>query len=336
MTLNSSSQMTRRTVLGGVAATPLAASLPALAQTKSGLAPLAPANALLERSTAFLARLSPDKKQAASFPWNGKQWKGWDYYGVSGYAKPGLRLEQMSAEEKELAWRIFAEVLSPEGVKKAQNVMLLQESLMEEGDGVGQRSAEKAWGLRLEGHHLSLSFAVLNNQVVSVTPQAFAVRPARVARGKHKGLITIGPEEDIARQLMADFGPERQKKARVADRHLFNILSAAGRERANTAGAGLFGADMSSSQRDLLRELVRVYAVKPYAGALASALEKRADASPIERVSFAWYGGNTPGRAFGYRVIAPGYVIEMGSIDGEGQHLHPVYHDLGNVLGTAA
>ena len=48
---------------------------------------------------------------------------------------------------------------------------------------------------------------------------------------------------------------------------------------------------------------------------------------------FAWYGPNTPEKAFGYRVIAAGFVIEMGSVDAAAQHLHTVYHDLGNVLG---
>jgi Protein of unknown function (DUF3500) len=53
-------------------------------------------------------------------------------------------------------------------------------------------------------------------------------------------------------------------------------------------------------------------------------------------VRFAWYGPNTPEKAFGYRVIGPGFVIEMGSVDPAAQHLHTVYHDLGNVLGRVS
>ena len=45
---------------------------------------------------------------------------------------------------------------------------------------------------------------------------------------------------------------------------------------------------------------------------------------------------NTPEKAFGYRVIGDGFVIEMGSVDAAAQHLHTIYHDLGNVLGRAA
>ena len=55
-----------------------------------------------------------------------------------------------------------------------------------------------------------------------------------------------------------------------------------------------------------------------------------------QAVHFAWYGRNTPETAFGYRVIGDGFVIEMASVDAEAQHLHTVYHDLGNVLGRSA
>ena len=50
---------------------------------------------------------------------------------------------------------------------------------------------------------------------------------------------------------------------------------------------------------------------------------------------FAWYGPNTPEKAFGYRVIGDNFVIEMASVDPEAQHLHTVYNDLGNVLGRS-
>ena len=50
---------------------------------------------------AFLSGLEPDKRKAASFAWNGSEWRGWNYFGATGYIKPGLRLEQMSAAQKE-------------------------------------------------------------------------------------------------------------------------------------------------------------------------------------------------------------------------------------------
>lgn len=310
---------------------------------------LAPAADLIARASGFLAKLSPAHLKAAALPWDGPLWKRWDYFGASGYSKPGLRLEDMDAASKDRAWDMFAVLLSPEGLAKARNVMLLQGVLMEEGDGVGQRSVERfsvtvhgtpaatgAWGLRLEGHHLSLSFAMRDGALISVTPAAFAARPARVMQGRHKGLETVRDEEMLARQLFRSFAAPLQTRARVRDGKLFNILSTAGQERANTAKAGLAAADMTASQRDLLWQLVEVYAVRPYAAATAERQKARIRAGDASAVHFAWYGPNVIEQSFGYRIIADAFVIELGCIDGAAQHIHPVYHDLGTVLGRSA
>ena len=66
---------------------------------------------------------------------------------------------------------------------------------------------------------------------------------------------------------------------------------------------------------------------------LAAAQKARVRAGDADAVHFAWYGPNTPEKAFGYRLIGDGFVIEMGSVDEAAQHLHTIYHDLGNVLG---
>ena len=47
-------------------------------------------------------------------------------------------------------------------------------------------------------------------------------------------------------------------------------------------------------------------------------------------------GGAYRGRPVHVRVIGDGFVIEMASVDAEAQHLHTIYHDLGNVLGRSA
>ena len=74
---------------------------------------LAPAADLLSAVRKFLAGLEPDKRKAATFAWDGPEWRSWNYFGVGGYIKPGLRLEQMSAEQKAAAWDLLATWQSP-------------------------------------------------------------------------------------------------------------------------------------------------------------------------------------------------------------------------------
>jgi Protein of unknown function (DUF3500) len=84
---------------------------------------------LLAATRKFLSSLEPAKRKAASFAWNAPEWSGWNYFGSAGFIKPGLRLEQMSPEQKALAWDLLATLLSPVGRQKAKNVMTLQPAL---------------------------------------------------------------------------------------------------------------------------------------------------------------------------------------------------------------
>ena len=135
---------------------------------------------------------------------------------------------------------------------------------------------------------------------------------------------------------MTDMSPKLQGRARIGNSTPYNILSYAGRERANAKKVGLRGrpsyrrrsANCFGRWSNFIRSNIFRRSFPPAAGA-----------HPIRRpeaVHFAWYGGNTPETAFGYRVIGDGFVIEMASVDAEAQHLHTIYHDLVNVLGRSA
>jgi len=322
-----------------------AAAIPG-AVVRAADAGLAPAGDLLAAVRKFLASLEPDKRKAASFAWDGPEWRSWNYFGVGGYIKPGLRLEQMSAEQKAAAWDLLATWQSPAGLAKTRNVMLLQDILAASGNGTGQRSSERfsfsvfgtpaetgAWGFRLEGHHLTQSLAVRDNRIVSITPSSFSALPNRVTSGRHAGLVTLKDEEALARRLIGDLAAGQQARARLSDSAIGNILSYAGRERANAQKVGLPVAELASAQRDLVWQLIDTYTVDYLSPALAAAQRTRVRSGDRDAVHFAWYGPNTPEKAFGYRVIGDGFVIELGSVDPAAQHLHTIYNDLANVLG---
>ena len=227
--------------------------------------------------------------------------------------------------------------------------MTLQDVLAASGNGAGERSSERfsfavygtpgetgTWGFRLEGHHLTQSIAVRAGRIVSITPSSFSANPNRVTSGPHSGLNTLKDEEALARRLFGDLGPKLQARARVSDTALSNILSYAGRERANGQAVGLPAAELTSGQRDLLWQVVETYAIAHVSPALAAAQRARVGSGDRDAVHFAWYGPNTPETAFGYRVVGPTFVIEMGSVDATAQHLHTIYNDLGNVLGRVS
>jgi len=333
----------RRSVIAGGMALAGTALLPSAGAAQTGLGPAAD---LLATTRRFLAGLDDEKRKAATFALNAPQWRNWDYFGSGNNIKPGLRLEVMNTAQKQAAWDMLAVLLSSAGIEKARNVMTLQDVLASQGNMPNQRSSERfsfavfgtpaetgAWAFRLEGHHLHQSISVRDNRIVSVTPSSFSVNPNRVTSGKHAGLVTLREEESLARKLYGDLNPKLQGRARISATPMNNIMSYAGRERANVQGVGIPAAELQSAQRDLIWQLVETYAVDYLTPPLADAQRARVRTGDREAVHFAWYGPNNAERAFGYRIIGSSFVIELGSVDPGAQHLHTIYHDLGNVLG---
>lgn len=335
-------QMIGQTVaaLGAMALTP-AASLQSVASTPG----LAPAAEFTGRVNSFLKLLSPQQRKTATFSWNGRVWRNWNYFGGN-LIKPGLRLEQMDARQQTAAWDMLAAVFSKDGIAKTRNVMLLQDVLAAQGDNPRARSSKRfsfavfgtpaahgIWGFRLEGHHLSQSITVRDNKIISVTPSSFSSNPNRIRSGAHTGLVTLHAETQIARKLFSDLDTKQAAAARRSTRPMRNILSMSGDELGNTKKIGLALADLKSGQQELLWRLVGAYGEDHLNLALAAAQNNRLRVGDTEAVHFAWYGPNTPDKAFGYRIIADNFVIELGSVDPDALHLHTIYHDLGNVLG---
>src|SRR6185312_1299921 len=94
----------RRGVIAGGVALLGTGAMPAGAAADQGLGP---AGDLLGKVRSFMSGLDDDQRKAASFAWNGGEWRGWNYFGATGYIKPGLRLEQMNAGQKDAAWDVL-------------------------------------------------------------------------------------------------------------------------------------------------------------------------------------------------------------------------------------
>jgi hypothetical protein len=315
----------------------LAAAPPVLAQ---------PTSPVVAAARAFLAGLEPDQSGRTIFAFGAATWQGWNYFGSGGLIKPGLRFEEMTGLQQDAGWSLLATVLSPSGLDKARRVMLLQDVLTEAGSPdrssqrfsialFGEPTDTGTFGLRFEGHHISHSWTIRDGLVVAVTPASFSANPNIVSAGSHAGLVALTEEEALARQLMAALSPASAAQARISDRAMRNIASLPGQEMAHLTPSGLALADMSGGETDLLWQLVETYAVAHLAPDLASRQRERIRSGDQASIHFGWTGGNAEGTAFGYRILGPTFVIELGSVDAAALHLHTIYHDRQTYLGNA-
>ncbi len=343
MTINRRNLLRTGAALAAAPLVPLVplAPAPAFAATPAAATGLGDAKPLRERVAAFAAMLSPEENEAARFPFGGEVQQKWNFMGAGGFIKPGLRLEQMSAEQKTAAWDILAAVLSPRGIEKTRDVMSLQQVLIEMGSSANARSperysfaifgepaADQAWAFRLEGHHLSLTFNVANDVLAGVTPSSFSVNPNRVDTGGFRnGLTTLKREDDLARKLAADLSGAAKERAFFMNEPVFrNVRALAGRENPFETREGVPLADLGTAQIDLFIEIVDAFTAEHLLPRHAAEVAKRVQSGDAAATHFAFAGATEIGKPAYYRIHGDHVLIEFASVDDDAQHLHTVFH----------
>ncbi len=330
--------LTRRAFTAGVAAS---AAIPNLATARTTGA------AMLDKANALLASLSGAQRDAVLFSFDGRARKAWNFMTGSRPA-PGLRMEQINAQQKDLALDLLATGTSRVGLEKSLNIMLQQDILRDEwGKGSADRnkdrfsvqiygtpSATAPWTWRWEGHHLSLSFTLVGGEVVSTTPSSFSSEPNTVPSGPHRGLVVLKEEELLGRQLFSDLSGGARRAALVWDAPQGNIQSNRGAEqRVADENAGLPLADMTGAQADIAKRLIEVYTQEVLPPALSRTQGRRLAEEDMEAVRFAW-GGADLDNAIYYRLTGAAFLIEFATLFNQPQHLHAVFHDTSRNFGA--
>lgn len=327
----------RRGFLSASAAAGISA---AFLQTARAQAPSVGAT-MRSRATALIDQLDERQRKAALFPFDSRERKAWNFM-LGSIRAPGLALEQMTAAQKDQALDLLASGTSKLGLEKATNIMLQQDILRDEwSKGSPDRNRERfciqiygtpaskgAWSWRWEGHHLSLTFTLRDDEVVSTTPSSFSSEPNAVPSGPHRGLIVLKEEEVLGRQLFKDLDGANRRKALAWVRSPGNIQSNRGaHQRVAAEVAGIPLGDLSGPQAEIAARLIEVYTTEVLPSPLAAAQTGRLDAQDKAAIRFAW-GGEDLDSSIYYRLTGEDFLIEFASLYNQPLHLHAVFHDI--------
>jgi len=290
----------------------------------------------------FLASLTPEQRAKATFTFQEDERLNWHYIPKE---RKGLPLLEMSMAQKALAHALLSAGLSQQGYIKAVTIMSLDDVLriMENDDGnrrnpekyyftvFGEPSDTGTWGFRVEGHHLSQNFTVVNGKVAD-TPSFFGANPAEVREGPRKGLRTLAAEEDLGRDLLESLSPEEKKVAIVTPDAYKDILTEASRKAA-LAGqpSGLSASKMSKKQFELLQTLISSYAQNVPEQLAQARMEQLKKAGT--NVFFAWAGVEQRGGPHYYRIQTPTFLIEYDNTQNNANHIHSVWRDFNGDFG---
>ncbi len=280
----------------------------------------------------FLAALNADQQKLATYPLTDPERENWNFVPI---ARQGLPFKKMSTEQQALGLALVRTGLSHAGLARAQAIMQLELVLKQlEKDTTGRRdptlyfvtifgepSAEKSWGWRFEGHHLSFNFTVVDGRHVFFAPSFIGSNPAEVRAGPRKGERVLADEEDLGLAFVNSLDAGQRKVAIFAEQALKEIVTTNRKRVDPLSPVGIAAAQLNPAQREQLLALVRLY-LDRWRPELAGDMMAKITAAGVEKVTFGWAGGLDRTKQTYYRIQGPTFLIEFDNFQGNGNHIH--------------
>lgn len=286
---------------------------------------------LAHRVVDFMDGLDDRRRQQALLPFDdhdGGARRSWAYWPAE---RAGVPLWALGRSEAKAAHRLLATLLPPAAFARAVTIMGLDEVLDEREGYRGDRRhrddywvsvfgepGPEPWGVRFEGHHVSVHATVAGADV-HMTPLFLGANPAVVQDGPHAVIAPLAVEEQLGFDLLHALTVEQRASAVVADVAPDDIAS---RNAPRLAGAlptgGVPISGLAGPAASAAAELVDVYLRRLTLGA------RRPDP---DGARFAWAGAAEPGAGHYYRLAGPGLLIELDNTQNGANHVHTVLRD---------
>jgi hypothetical protein len=307
---------------------------------------------MAESAKKFLETFPADQRAKVVLAYDDKQRVDWHFIPKPDGAREGVKVRDMSEEQRKAAHALLKGALSEVGYSKATQIMALEGLLheLEKAKGgknirdteryffavYGTPSNDGKWAMSVEGHHLSLNFVVDKGHVVSTTPSAFGVNPAIVMNENvptiKKGTRVLAKEETLAFDLLASLTADQKKEAVIGEKTPGEVRNAGAPQPANEPAKGIALDKLTGQQRGVVQSLIDEYANSFPPDVAKERLELVKKDGP-DKIRFAWAGAEKPGIGHYYCIQGPSFQIEFinqqaDSAGNPANHIHSVWRDL--------
>jgi hypothetical protein len=268
----------------------------------------------------------------------------------------------MNNDQRRLLHRVLSAALSSQGYLKATGIMHLDELVNAHFDSLHMKKkitdevhsfvqklqwspgnyyfaffgapAQSPWGFKLEGHHLSVNFTFINNQL-SVTPLFVGTDPAEMLYSHYAGWRVLGEEEDLGLKLLRTMNEQQRAKAVSSKEVPSDIITSAESGKRLVDNWGIKAVEFNPLQKSLLQQLIREFVFNLEYDKAMSEYEK-IQKGGFDNIYFGWIGGTEEKQAHYYIINGPTFLIEFdnnGGPQNAANHIHAIWREKGNEYG---
>ena len=286
----------------------------------------------------------------------------WNNLPVGLRARGGTSIGNMTDEQRKLIHRILSASLSSQGYLKATSILHLDDLLNRYSDSLFYKKeindtvytflksllwshknyyfaffgqpTDSIWGYKLEGHHLSVNFTFVNDNL-SVTPFFIGTDPAEYPISEYAGWRVLGQEEDLGIKLIGLLSAAQQKKAVMSTAVPKDIITAAESGKRLVDNWGILGAEMNKNQKAVLQYIIREFVFNLEYEKAAAEFDKIVKAG-IDKIYFGWIGEIDEKKPHYYVLNGPTFIIEFDNNGGPrngANHIHAIWREKANEYG---
>ncbi|MFT4081559.1 MAG: DUF3500 domain-containing protein [Nocardioides sp.] len=330
---------------------------------------------MLFTTWALLDTLAPDLRAQALIPdMDDTRRLDWDF--IPKPDRTGVPMFKLDHHQRTLAHAVIKSGLSMRGYSQVLSVMATENMLrelevIERGFGViagefrspegywltffGRPGFEDTWGWRVIGHHLSLSFTIVAQRYLTITPFAMGAMPIpagvldplgengrRALEIFHSLTADLRDEAHIHDVAPADFVTRQVPRVGAEEWSDHVDLGIVGYEITDADRealafikadpSGVKGSELSGDQLAAVRDLALLF-VEAGPEEITEQYRRRILAGDPARLRFAWAGGTAVDTAHYYRISTEDLLVEADNAVAAGQHVHTIWRDLDNDLG---
>lgn len=231
--------------------------------------------------------LDQDQKSQAMLTFSDSMRTKWTNLPLGLAPRAGLRFGDFSEQSKVKFHRLLTTMLSSQGYLKTFAILQLDDILheifeigFERGEvnentikmvrGLnwdygnyffafwGNLAEDDIWGLKFEGHHLSINLSVAGDSY-SMTPLFVGSDPCEVEVTQYAGLRPLSKEEDYGFWLVNLLSDAQKSKAVLSRKVPGDILTAPGTEERLTEYWGIKASELDSKQEKILHYIIEEY-----------------------------------------------------------------------------